>query len=294
MPRGIFLLVHNEIKGPEIKCFYYKIPLDISQEFVSKLYMSHAGFEASSLMELKYNHYRIVSCFTGHKARKTRKEGILGLILEENEIIDNLELFLRRNLIYGLLHPTNQAMEELLRTRLLNFIKLNRIFKKVEIENIPEILIINGDTEYKSSLVRIGEKQVSNMEIGGLYKKIIKNQEIPQFKYYKLDAAIPNTTFLLVKYEKPSPHIDKIFSIMKPYLEHFFNYSLEIFALFLLAPIITPICLNSEVNKDQFDTNKSLLQILQKSNDYYYDFNNLIPLILNNEIYLTSISRFNY
>jgi hypothetical protein len=296
MPRGIFLLGYNETKIPEIKCFYYKVPLNLPSDLIFKLYtLINASFNASSLLEMKYDHYRIIACFSGQNTPEPCDEGVLGIILEEHEIIENLELFLRRNLSYSILHPTDPAMEEIFKIRLLNFINLNNIFTtRFEIENIPEILIINGDTEYKSNLLRIGEMQVSNTELEAIYKKMINNQEVSQFSYCKLDLSAPNITYLLMKYEKYNPNIDKILSIMKPYIERYFYYSLEIIALFLLAPVLTLTCLHPESDPDPFDSNKSLVQILRKSKNYNYDFNNLIPLILNNEIYLASMARFDY
>ena len=61
MPRGMFFLIHDEIKGPEIKCSYYSSPITIPQEFISKLYMTHAGFESSSHIDIKFGQYRIVN-----------------------------------------------------------------------------------------------------------------------------------------------------------------------------------------------------------------------------------------
>ncbi|MHA2184826.1 MAG: hypothetical protein ACXAAI_07475, partial [Promethearchaeota archaeon] len=71
MPRGLFLLIHDEIRGPEIKCSYYKNPVNLNNEFISKLYMSHAGFDSSSHIEIKFENYRSVSCFTGNLDRRT-------------------------------------------------------------------------------------------------------------------------------------------------------------------------------------------------------------------------------
>ena len=37
MPIGIFLVVHDEIKGPQMKTSYFETPIDLPQEFISKL-----------------------------------------------------------------------------------------------------------------------------------------------------------------------------------------------------------------------------------------------------------------
>jgi len=57
MPRGMFLLIHDEIRGPEIKCSFYTNPVNLNKEFISKLYMSHASFDSSSHIEIKFENY---------------------------------------------------------------------------------------------------------------------------------------------------------------------------------------------------------------------------------------------
>ncbi len=292
MPQGIFLLIHDEITGPEIKCSYFKIAINLPPDLITKLYMSHTGFNSASLLEIEFgNQYRIVSYFTGHKERKSQEEGILGLILEENEKSDNLELFLRRNLDYILMNLNNQTIEEIFKTKLPKYLELNNLFDKVSIENVPEILIINGGIEYKSTLLRIGEKKLTNLELAFIYKRIMHNEVISHFNYCRLNIEDSNI-FLLMKVEKSMPHIDRIMAVMESYIENYFYYALEVLALFLLAPMIIPVSLKPKLYKDFFDRERSILRHLQKAEDYDAEFNKLISLICTENIYLSAIPTF--
>ncbi|MFX0077096.1 MAG: hypothetical protein ACFE96_16750, partial [Candidatus Hermodarchaeota archaeon] len=124
MPKGIFLLIHDEIRGPQIKCSYYTSPMSLPQEFISKLYMSHAGFKSSSHMEIKLGRYRSISCFTGNLDRRTQKEGILGILFEEGEDYENLDLFLQRNLYHAINKPDDQMMQDIFSEKLQNYLDL--------------------------------------------------------------------------------------------------------------------------------------------------------------------------
>jgi len=210
LPKGVFLLIHDEIKGPEIKCSYYTSPINLPQEFISKLYMSHAGFKSSSHLEIKLRHYRSVSCFTGNLDRRSQMEGILGVIFEENETFDNLDLFLQRNLIYAINNANNQTMKEIFSSKLLEYLELNKLIEKVEIENIEEIFFLQGDDKFKSSPLKIGEKLVSNSEMIDIYRKVMEQQDIPQYHYNKLDLKGQDNTFIIFKVNQHNSDIEKI------------------------------------------------------------------------------------
>ena len=287
MPKGMFFLIHDDIKGPEIKCSYYTSPITLNQEFISKLYMSHAGFDSSSHIEIKFGHYRSISCFTGNLDRRSQKEGILGIIFEENEEFDNLDFFLQRNLNYITNKPDNQTIEETFSNKLLNYYELNKIFDKVEIEDLPEIFIINGDKEYQSCLLHIGEKKVPNSEMIEIYQKIMKKQKIPQYMYIELNLEVKNNTFLVLKVNKSNQNIDKVILTLKSYLEHFYYYSLEILALFLLPSVIRIVPLKPKLSEKYSDKNKSVLQHLQNSGSYGKEFNELISCLVRGDVYLS-------
>ena len=292
MPKGIFFLIHDEIKGPEIKCSYFTESITLPQEFISKLYMSHAGFESSSLIEIKFDRYKSVSCFTGNLDRRSQKEGILGVIFEENEAFGNLDLFLMRNLNYISNNQNNQIMEEIYTNRLLSFLELLKTLEKVEIEDIPEIFIITGEMEYNSCLLKIGEKKVSNAEITEIYKKIMEKQKISQYYYTKLNVEQLKNLFLMFKINKPIQDFNKIISIIKPYLEKFFYYSLELLFLFLFPSVVRIVPFTPKIAKKYKDKNESILNNLQKSENYSQEFNNLISALINGDIYISPIIKF--
>jgi len=289
MPRGMFLLMHDEITGPEIKCSFYKNPVSLSKEFVSKLYMSHAGFESSSHMEIKFEKYRSISCFTGNLDRRSQKEGILGIIFEENEEFDNLDLFLQRNLYRALDKPDNQKIEEIFSNQLLNYLELSNFFKKIEIEGIPEILLINGNSEYKSILLKIGDINISTPEMTKLYQKIIKKQTVPQYHYVELNSEETNKTYLVLKSDRPPKIVEKIITTIKPYLQHSPYYSLEILSLFLLPSVIKIIPLKLKSSKKHPAKSKSFLEILRKSDNYNKEFNSTISNLLRENIYISPL-----
>ncbi|MFX1407107.1 MAG: hypothetical protein ACFFBW_09140 [Promethearchaeota archaeon] len=287
MPKGIFLLIHDEIKGPEIKCSYYTSPIKLPQEFISKLYMSHAGFKTSSHLEIKLRQHRSISCFTGNLDRRSQREGILGIIFEENETFDNLDLFLRRNLFYAISNPNNQTMKEIFTNKLLEYLELNRLIENVEVEDVKEIFFLQGDDKFKSCPLKIGEKQVSNSEMIDIYRKIMENQEIPQYNYTKLDLKERDNIFLIFKIKKSSPNIEKIIQAIKPYLENYYFYSLEMLALFLVPSFLGIIPINPKLSNKYSDNRKSVLQNLQKSDNYAKDFNNIVSYLIKGEILLS-------
>ncbi|MFW9829019.1 MAG: hypothetical protein ACFFEY_15685 [Candidatus Thorarchaeota archaeon] len=289
MPQGIFLLIHDEIRGPEIKCSFYKNPVNLTNEFISKLYMSHAGFDSSSHIEIKFENYRSVSCFTGNLDRRTQKEGILGIVFEENEEFDNLDLFLQRNLYYAIDNPSDETMQDIFANKLLNYLKLNDLFQKVEFEGIPELYLINGNNEYKFNLLKIGESTISIKEMNELYQKIMIKQIIPNYYYEKLNLGEGNNTFIVLKSSEPSKTIEKLITTIKSYLEKYYYYSLEILTLLLLPSMIKIMPAKSEDLKTYSDKTKSLLQSLQKSKNYQEEFNNIISNLIEGNIYISPV-----
>ena len=291
MPKGIFFLVHDEIKGPEIKSSYFTSPLTLPQEFISKLYMSHAGLHSSSLIEIKFDRYRSVSCYTGNLDRRSEKEGILGILLEENEQSSNIDLFLRRNLLEISNRQEDQVIEEIYSQQLLNFLEIANAFEKVEFEDIPEILIITGNEEFKSCLLKIGDGEVSTSDMIEIYKDITERNLITQYHYVKLNIELLNNTYFILKVSKPIQDIDKIISTIKPYLEKFFFYSFEILALFLIPSLIRTVPFTPKIAKKYFDKFKSILQNLKKSENYGLEFNNIISYLIKGDLYLSPLSK---
>ncbi|MFW9896436.1 MAG: hypothetical protein ACFFD7_11575 [Candidatus Thorarchaeota archaeon] len=286
MPRGMFLLIHDEIRGPEIKCSFFTNPVNLSKEFISKLYMSHAGFDSSSQIEIKFENYRSVSCFTGNLDRRSQKEGILGIIFEENEEFDNLDLFLQRNLYYIINNPSDETMQEIFSNKLLKYLELTNLIKKVEIEGISELYLINGNSEYKSNVLKIGETNLSIPEMTELYKKIIKNQIIPSYHHAKLNLEEFNNVFLILKSEQPIKTIMMLIPTLKYYLEKFYYYSLEILTLLLLPSVIKILPIKTIISKNSSNKTKSFLQDLQKSKNYQEEFNKVITNLIEGNVYI--------
>ena len=291
MPVGIFLVVHDEIKGPQIKTYYFKNPVDLPQEFISKLYMSHAGFESTSNIEIKFNRYRSISNFTGSLDRRTKKEGILGILFEENEEYSNVELFFQRYLYYAINNSDNQTMEDIFSNKLQRYLELIKIFNKVQIERIPEIFIINGDTKFLSYSLKIGESQVLNVEMSELFNKIKKNQDTFPYQYKLLKDNGKKKTFLVVKIENPTQDTEKILTTLATYLKEYFDFSLEIITLLLLPSVVGIVQLKRKSIEKHSYGNKSIIQILQDSSNYSNDFNKIITSMIDGDIYLTPLEH---
>lgn len=287
MPKGIFLLIHDELKGPQIKCSYYTSPMSLPQEFVSKLYMSHAGFKSSSHMEIKLGRYRSISCFTGNLDRRTQKEGILGVLFEEGEEFDNLDLFLQRNLYQAINKPDDQTMKNIFSDKLQHFLELIDFLEKVEVESIEEIFIISGGDMFKSCQLRIGEKQVSNSEMIEIYHKFMNSQETPLYYHVKLDLEGKDKTFLIIKTTKTISNIEKILKSLKPYMEKFYYYSIEILTLFLFPSLIKLKPSKSGITKEIIDEKKSMLQNLKNAVNYSKEFNHYISKLIQGTIYIS-------
>lgn len=283
----MFLLIHDEIYGPEIKCSFYENKVNLNSEFTSKLYMSHAGFDSSSHIEIKFENYRSVSCFTGNLNRKTQKEGILSIIFGENEDYDNLDLFLRRNLYHAIDNPSDQTIQSIFSNKLLNYLKLNDLFQKIKIEGVPELYLISGNSEYKYNILKIGESSITIPEMTKLYKKFLSKQIILPYYCEELNLGEVNKTFLVLKSEEPQETIKMLIKTIKSYLEKFYYYSLEILALLLLPSVIKILPAKTELSKTYSTKNNSLLQSLQQSNDYQEDFNTIISLLIKEYVYIS-------
>jgi len=273
--------------GPQIKCFYYIKPVNLSKEFISKLYMSHAGFESSSHIEIKFENFRSVSCFTGNLDRRSQKEGIFGIIFDEEEEYDNLDPFLHRNLTKVIENPSNETLETIFSNKLLNYLELTTLFHKVEVEGIHEIGIITGNEEYKSSLLKVSDDDnVSVLEVAELYKKIKSNQKIPNYQYIKLNEDSESNIYLVLKGDNANKSIETIIQTIKPYLEKSLDYSLEIIILTLIPSVVRISPFIQSISKDKEGKYKTVLQGLQQSKNYYNAFNKIISDLIRGDIYI--------
>jgi hypothetical protein len=282
----MFLLIHDEIMGPEIKFSYYTSPVNLTKEFLSKLYMSHAGFESSSHIEIKFENFRSISCFTGNLDRRSKKEGILGIIFEEGEEFDNLDPFLQRNLYKVIEKADNEMLQLIFSQDLLNYLELTTLFQKVEIEGIQEIYIITGNEEYKSCLFKVSDDNTSMLEIAELYKKVKDDQIIADYQHIKLNVDFKNNLFLVLKGDTDIKTIQKVTQAIKPYLEKSLDYCLEIIALLFLPSVIRIIPIKQNTYKSNISKDRTVLQSLQHANNYYEEFNKIISDLIRGDIYI--------
>ena len=281
----MFLVIHDELMGPEVKCSYFTEPVNLTKEFISKLYMSHAGFESSSHIEIKFENFRSVSCFTGNLDRRSQKEGIFGIIFEEKEEYDNLDPFLHRNLYKVIENPSNEVLQTMYSQKLLNYLELTTLFQKVELEGIQEIFIIMGNEDYKSNLLKVSDSNVSILEMTELYKKMVKNQKIPHYQYIRLNQDSENI-YVVLKINADNKSIDEGMEVIKSYLEKSLDYCLEIITLLLMPSVIRISPFMPSISKDKGDKYKTVLQSLQQSKDYYSTFNKIFSDLIRGNLYI--------
>ncbi len=290
-PLGMFLITHNEILGPEIKQSYFTKQIEITKEFISQLYMSHAGFGHDFNLEMKFNQYKVISVFTGNMDRKTDSEGILAILFEDHESSENLELFLRRNLSDIIKNRVIGGIKQVFIQKLKNYLKLIDIFEKFKIENISEIFLITGDEKFKNCLLKLSYKKVSNTELSDIYEKIVNSKRIPNYQYYPLNLDKENNIYLLLKVLKSNDTIKKIIDFIIPYLELSFNYSLEILSMFFIPHLLNTKNVNNFGKLTPPLKQKNVLNHLKDSDNYSYEFNSLIFKIINQSIYLEPIKN---
>ena len=139
--------------------------------------------------------------------------------------------------------------------------------------------------------MNIGDGEVSTSDMIDIYKDITEGNEITQYHYVKLNIALSNNTYLILKVNKPIQALDKIISTIKPYLEDYFFHSLEILALFLIPSLIRIVPFSPKVAKKYVDKFKSILQNLQKSKNYGQEFKTIISYLKKGDLYLTPLSK---
>jgi hypothetical protein len=286
MPQGIFLLVDDPIKGLLVEAEYHRTALQIDPQFYAHLYSSHAEYAQESILKANYENYTIISYAPKDIATQTMKAGVLGLVLDYHETLENVFLFLRRTLRPALKHPTSAWLKEVLEVKLHRYFLLNRIFSTIQIENISEILVIKGNNNYQSTLLRLGTKESSRLDLAVLYKRIVKGSKIPKVNYYRIKSALSNI-YLIVKFSKAKEQIDKIFKMIQHYLDKDLNYALEILALVLLAPVIALASTNQSLYPGPSEK-RSVLHVLHNSDDYGSEFNEVLSSLIRGETYLSS------
>jgi len=178
-------------------------------------------------------------------------------------------------------------MEVIFSDKLKNYLKLIDFLEKVEVEDILDLFIITGGNAYKSCLLKIGEKQVSNSEMIDIFQKMLKAQEIPFFYNVRLDLEGNDNTFLIIKTARSNPNMNKILKSLKPYLEKFYFYSLEILTLFLFPSLIKMKPSKSSMTKEIIDEEISVLKNLKNSKNYSKEFNSYISKLIKGSFYIS-------
>ncbi|MHA1277987.1 MAG: hypothetical protein ACTSQI_21195 [Candidatus Helarchaeota archaeon] len=287
MPVGIFLIEYDEIVGAKIKSSYFKVSFEVSQEFVSLLYSSHAESIGPVYIEMMFSTYQTLSYSSNVFAGQNQNKYILGIVFDEHENLVNLELFLRRHLTTSFIENNAQNMEGIFQ-ELLKHLELGRYFEVFEIQNIPAIFVIRGTDEFEVCLLNIGVK-FSNLEIGTIYPQMLKGEQLPHLEYIRLNLEKGRKYFLVFQIEKYYKIISKMLLILATYLEYYFEYSLELLALFLLPSQLKLSPLKTQLYK-KYPDNKPLLQVLQKARNYQAEFNSIIESMMNSEVYPTPLT----
>ena len=120
-----------------------------------------------------------------------------------------------------------------------------------------------------------------------IQSKIINDQETPLYYHVNLDFEGNEKTFLIVKATKSNASIEKVLKALKPYIEKFYYYSLEILTLFLFPSLIKLKPSKSGISKEIVDEKKSVLQNLKNSQNYAKEFNHFISKVIQGTIYIS-------
>ena len=171
-------------------------------------------------------------------------------------------------------------MQAIFTRSLENYLSLEQVFEDTKVESISEIIVISGTDKYKSTLLRLGRIRLLNSQISRIYEKILNKEDYPFFRYIRLNLDQPENVFLILKLQKPERRMDEILSAIKPFLEKYFNYALEIFALFLLSPIVKFVSSKPIQIKGELKEIESVLDVLHKTSDYYESFNDILISII--------------
>jgi hypothetical protein len=295
MALGLFTVVHDEIKGPLIKDQFITAKIDIPSEFISKLYLSHAGFEESSLLEIKLNQYKVVSYYTGQKARIHKNEGILAILLEGNEEIENIELFLAKNISFALKISNTSILEKILNQNLPYFVYLNSSLKKYEIENITEIFVLKGKDTLESVLFYFGKSKPGYEQLGSLYAKVHFDEETPGIAWETISHE-KSHYYLGIRSLKNTPDIEKCTEVLARYLGKSLHHCLEVIMM-VLFPHSTLLLNGNDLRtasffKDQMTIDKKIMNgainlqdHLKKAENYQEAFENLITGLYQDELF---------
>ncbi len=161
----------------------------------------------------------------------------------------------------------------------------------MEVEDIPEILIMTGDSEYRSCFIRLGDENITNTELEEIYQKFFEKQSISQYYYNKVKVEKLNNIYLTFKTNKSNHNFEKIISTINPYIERFFYYSLEILILFLFPSVVRIVPYTTKLAKKYVNKNESVIRYLQNSENYSQEFTDLISYLIKGDVYLSPVLK---
>jgi hypothetical protein len=287
MPIGIFVIIHGEITGPVLSAGYYRRKVEISKELISKMYLSHAGFEANGVIELALPDYKILSCYTGDQARTSGKEGILALILETKEPSNNLELFLRQNIEQCIAVQSDSLLKKMLDVKLAQYCQLLTIFERTSIEYLDFFAVIQTSKESQQVLVKFGSEAISNENLFHHFKP--DNQISGDGYFLAPIGTVADTDYLVIVHSNSGktadiqPLVEQIASILKNNI----NYAWEIIAMVFFPQFITFQSLELLEILHLYNSHKSLSANLAKAKgkDYRIEFASLLSAVLKGLIY---------
>ncbi len=184
IPIGLFLINHDDIIGPVIKTKYFKVNIEISHDFISNIYLIHAGDSDSLLNEFKYKQYRIITYFTGNLARKSQAESIFGIIFKEFEYHDNIGYFLHKNLQKAINSPNEKSFQDLYEIEFQSYYTLLMHLRKISFEGIQSIELLYGTENYIGNLFSMNARNIGDQE--KLYTDLLNNEKIKNVEYFPI------------------------------------------------------------------------------------------------------------
>lgn len=296
---GIFLLIHDEIKGPQISNYFFNHAMELSPDLLSKLYMAHASFNDSSFIETKYPQYKIVSLYTGPVARIQKQEGILGLLLDLKEELPITEIFLIRTLPLILKHRKNELMKELITITLPYFQYLLKCYMQLEIENISEFFLVQGQDDYQQVMLDFGSTKTDSSIWKNMYHQMVTGKDIPQYQYLKIEMPMlkKSSFFFGFKYLKKLPNLELFISTMAKFLIPNPGFILELIGMVYFGNLVclipkhiyqTLIWSSSSIKLDKTQRVKmlNLNEIMKKSSNYADTFAKHVNSVLLEEFYV--------
>lgn len=285
MPIGLFVITHDEIKGPLLSAGYFRRRIDISKDLIAQMYLSHAGYASNACIEMILPQYKIFSNYTGDQARESGKEGILAMVMEPDETCPYLELFLRQNLEFCIAEQSEEILETVLETKYAKYCQLLNLFDRVNLENVDLFAVIQRKTDSHLLLAKFGSEPLTNdMIIQNLGQE---RNSLSKGNYVAHIANMADTDFyLLVHSGNGNPkEIQQLITQTAELLKNNINFTWEILSMALFPQLITFQLDESQELLHTFNSHKSLQVNLSRANDYRKQFRYFLTAVLTGQIY---------